>query len=131
MPDLSTPQGIVAYVAGGGSAVIVAVLFSAFGERWPWFQTLNAEAKGLVMKGGSGMIAVAVYLVFTLVPPDAAKFIAALVGIFALGIGASFVNQMAHAVRKMNDLKVSAQNSEGHTSLVTTTLSDGANPPPA
>lgn len=89
-------------VYGGGSAVLVGVLLSAFGERWMWFQSLAPAGKELVMKAGSAIVALSVWALMTYLPPEWITWAMVPFGIAAVAVGAAQINQAVHAVAKIN-----------------------------
>lgn len=107
LDPLDTLKQLVQYVVyGGGSVVIVGLLLSAFGERWAWYQSLDAAGKSFAMKLGSALLGAAVYLGFNALPASWLPAVAGAIGVIVVALGAPAVTQWSHAMRKVNALEI-------------------------
>ena len=84
------------WLAGGGAAVVAAMLVSFLAERSAKFQALDRDAKLAVILGASVTIALGAWAVLTYVPPEVLAQLQSPFKIVFLAISAVLGTQVWH-----------------------------------
>lgn len=92
---------IVAFLNWLASGLGANVLFSYLAERWPWFQSLAADAKSWLSVLATAVIAIAAYATLTYVPASFWVMVSPYWEIIVGAIGMYVGTQTFHKVDKL------------------------------
>ena len=89
---------VLKWVAGGGCAVISAMLISYLAEKEPRFQALDSDIKRFVMIFTSLVLGLTAWAVMTYVPAEVLAQLQAPFEIIFLAVSATLANQAWHSL---------------------------------